>query len=322
MTAAPFHFDRTVRLTIIPPTAQPGVLINPPAPPGAPNLRIMFDVDRSISKDPSTAEVQVVNASKRTREIMAGIVRRKVDYSREFAFIDGRLIEGAALGGGIAEIVETANGFGYMRLEAGFDGVASTIFEGGTNRVESEHVGELWITKIKAGDGELSIQKAIANKSFVEGTPVVAIVAYLVRTMGLIWGNAATPPPQLAATQASGVVAVGRARDILDQLLGGLGLDWFIDSGELWVLDPAGVLPLPPVPIAQIYDRPRKLENGTVEVRTPFSPLYRPAAPAALASLTLQGTYRINRVRYRGDNRGGRFDATLELQDLSPIAGF
>ena len=327
MTVAPFHFDRTTRVTVVSASMLPGVLVNPAAFPSGgaftpPQLRVIFDVDRSISKDPSRAKVRVINLSKTSRERMAGIVRRKIDFSREFAFIDGRLIEGAALGGGVAEVVETAAGFGYIKLEAGYDGVASTIFEGGTNRVESEHVGTEWITEVVAGDGELSIQKAIANKTFAAGTPIVAIIAYLIRTMGLFPAGLATPPPVLAATTATtSIVCAGRARDILDELLRGVGLEWFVDSGEVWLLEPNGTIPVPPVPIALAYDRPKKLENGTVEIRTPLERLARPGAPAAVALQSLQGTYRINRARFVGDNRGGRYDTTLELQDLSPIAG-
>lgn len=322
MTVAPFHFDRTARVTVTAASGL-GVLVNPVAVPsggvGPPQLRVAFDAERSISKDPNPATVEIYNLSRYSRERMAGVVRRKVDFSKEFAFIDGMLIEGAALGGGVAEIVETAAGFGYLRLEAGYDGVAAVIFEGGTNRVEHRKDGPTWISSVECGDGELSIQKAIANQTFAAGTPVMAIVAYLVRTMGLIGGNLATPPPVLAAATTTGAACIGRARDCLDELLRGFGVDWFIDSGLFWLLPPSGLLPLPPVPITVIYDEPRKLEDGTVEVRTPLDNRLRPGAPAALASLSLQGTYRINRVRYRGDNRGGRYDSTIELQDLSPI---
>lgn len=324
---APFHFDRTVRVSITPANGRPGILVNPVALPagggfGPPQLRVMFEVERSIDTEPNSARVTVVNLGEQSRNNAAGVVRRRVDFSNEFAFIDGRLIEGAALGGGVVELVETSAGFGYMRLEAGYDGVASTIFEGGTTRLESRHEGTEWLTEVTAGDGETSLTTAVANKSFPDGTPALAIVAYLVRTMGLTPAGLATPPPELAAAVSSGAVCIGRARDCLDALLTGLRVTWWVDSGEFWAVGESGVLPVPPLPVVLALERPRTLEGGVVEVRLPLTPAARPGIPAALALPTLQGAYRVNRVTHRGDNRGGRYDTTLELVDLSPVAGF
>lgn len=319
MVAAPFHFDRTARVTIVPATG-PGIFVNPPTSVGTP-LRVMFDVDRSISKDPNKAVVQILNLARSSRERAVGLVRRRVDFSREFAFIDGRLIEGAALGGS-TELVETANGFAYLKIEAGYDGVAGVIFEGGTHRLSNERQGQQWVTTAEAGDGDLGLTQSIANKTFAEGTPVLSIVAYLVRIMGLTPSGLASPPPALAAATSEGVSCLGRARDCLTELLRGFRLDWFVDSGEFWILDESGVLPLPPVPWVIVYGRPKKLESNAVEVAGPLDGRVRPGGTVALASEEFAGVYKVSRVRHTGDNRSGRFQTIAELVDLSPIAGF
>lgn len=334
------QFDRAVSLEVVPPTGT-GILVNPDFSvvagiPIRPQLRVKFKVSKSISADPNRAAIKVWNLSKQSRDRAAGVVRRTIDFSSEFAFIDGRLIEGADLGGGTAESVTTAGGLAYVKLSAGYNRAPSVIFEGSSSALDSSRDRVDWITEIAAGDGELGTQKGVANKSFGAGTVLVEVLAYLKKTMGFAIGgtalslaNATLPPGILNTTFFAGFAAVGRARDIFDALILSADAQWFVDDGELWIVArDTGVLPGPPVTLSSLPDptaarllgKPRRLESDGVQVRALLNPSIRLGRQVILVSGELAGQYRCESLEHDGDNRAGKFTTTAELRSLVPFS--
>ena len=338
MTLALRQFDRAAQLTVIPPDG-PGILVNPDfsvvaGVPIRPQLRIAFKVEKSLSPEPNTASIKVWNLSKQSRDRAAGVVRRTIDFSKPFRFIDERLETQLITLGGSAELITTANGLSYVKLSAGYGAAPAVIFEGNSSSLLSEHRGTDWITEIVANDGGLGTQKGIANKAFESGTPLVEVLKYLVRTMGLVQGTplvvgSPTLPVGVANTVpfVNGFVACGRARDVFSALLLSVDVEWFVDDGEVFLLDKDQTLPQPPVVVSaerdvqglQLLSKPRRLESDGVEIRSLLAPPLRLGRRVTVVSGELAGDYRLESLQAVGDNRRARFATTAQLRSLSPV---
>jgi hypothetical protein len=348
------QFDRQISLTVVPPFG-PGIRVNPPTSfvlaggaPLIPQLRITFEVRKTITPEPSTAQIEVFNLGTISRDRVSGVIRRVIDFSQEFAFIDGRLITGSSLvPGGTAEKVSRVAGIAYVKLEAGYNGARSQLWSGNGDRVTSRRERVDWVTAISGGDGKLGITQGVSNRSFGAGTPAVVVADYLRTVMGLGTGTVLKPGnPLLPASLQTYVlgrpfVSTGRARDELTALLTlisaaeqeNLGqvfpraLEWFVDDGDLFILGPGAVLPLPPVRVSPLPDptalrllsTPRRTENDGLEIYTLLAPSLRPGRAVQLLSLEAAGAYRVEEVSHRGDNRGGEFTSTARLRNLAPL---
>lgn len=325
------QLGRSAQLEVVPPTG-PGIFVNRLQPilpniPGPKQLRIRFKVEKSITPEPQKCQVVVHNLGQRSRDKIAGVVRRTLDFSDDFLFIDGRLIEGKDLGG-TAQFVTTANGIAYIKLAAGYSGVPSVIFEGSSSALESVHKGQDWLTTIQAGDGQFGMEKGIANKSFESGTPLATVAEYLIKTMGLFPGlpfSPATVPAVMFSTVfPRGFVASGRAREVLSALMLSVSVVWFVEDGEAYFIDKLGSLPAPPVRLsalpdptaAQLLSKPRRLESDGVEVVMLLNPAVRIGREAIIISKALAGQYRVESLIHEGDNRAGKFITTAQLRNL------
>ncbi len=331
------QFRRDARMTLTTPlagqiTANPIILPPTPGVQGPPQLRIKFRVSKSITPEPNVATVQAFNMSKISRDLAAAAVKDPDGWAPPNPAVDQRLAAFAT-----AELAAIATGNSYLRLEAGYSGALGGVFEGNAMRVDSVHTGTDWVTTIEATDGGLGIEKGVANKSFTQNTTGLAVAAYLVKTMGFSGGNIpAAPPPALGDwTAKRGFVAQGKASDLLSTLCAGLDLEWFVDDGELWIVNapipaqniPAGVLPGPPVFVSplpspatvQLLRKPRRTESDGVKIEALLNPQIRVGRSVTVQSSELAGAYRCEAVEHSGDNRGGTYRTVAYLRSLSPV---
>ena len=322
------QFDRHASVNVIP-AAGPGVLVNPPAPGGlglasVPELRVVFSVEKSTTHDPNRAEIKIWNLGDIERRRCDGSVKPIANDPGSLGLIDQR-------------IPLTAT----VQLLAGYQGGMAQIFRGNGATVDHEHPDVHWITTIRAGDGLWPLSQAVANRAYAPGTPALEVVTYLATTMGLaLSATQATSALSLYLLQGP-LVCFGRARDALEQLLGGLPVEWWVDDGALVILPvldsvqselglaPAiAALPLPlvivspdPVPgAARLLEMPRRLEDGKASIAMLLYPEMRPGRQVSIAGQTeLFGLYRAERVVHRGDNRGGDFTTECELRPMTTV---
>jgi hypothetical protein len=322
------QFDRHASVNVIP-AVGPGLFVNPPAPAGiglsgAPELRVVFEVEKSTSHEPNRAVVQIWN--------LGEVERRQADGS----------IKPIAGDPGLGPVIDrrvplTAS----VQLFAGYQGGLGQIFRGDGASVEHEHPDVDWITTLRAGDGLWPLSQAVANRNFDMGTPAVEVLSYLAGVMGLALGMT-QPIAALAGYILQGpLVCMGRARDALEQLLGALPVEWWVDDGVLVVLplvdsvqaelglaSSVSALPLPLVIVsaeqvpgaARLLEQPRRLEDGGASVSMLLFPEMRPGRQVSIAGQTeLFGLYRAERIRHRGDNRGGDFVTECELRPMATV---
>jgi hypothetical protein len=164
-------------------------------------LRIAFKVERSISKEPNKAEIQVYNLSE--------------DSRRRTQKKDAALV-----------------------LQAGYPETIGQLFSGNVKTVSHVRHGADWISKFVSADGETQFRTARIAESFGAGTKPDQVVRKLVDALQLKAGNALKEIANGDFAKGiseftNGKVLHGNAAKELDTFLNSLGLTYSIQDGAL-----------------------------------------------------------------------------------------
>lgn len=128
-----------------------------------------------------------------------------------------------------------------VRIEAGYVGNTTIIFDGDLREVNSSRVGTDWRTTLTGDDGGRSYREARVSASFRAGASVGSVIQKCADAMGIGIGNASTfgANAQIAgygATIPGPLVIDGSAAQALTRILNSVGLTWSIQRGALQVL--------------------------------------------------------------------------------------
>lgn len=335
------QFGRAVQVEIVPPSG-PGVLINPDTAPGATQLRVAVEVTKGIGTA-ATCVVDVTNLSKASRDRAAGVTRRVVDFSDEVGTLDGRLVFGDQFGNGKTEIVSRANGFGYIRVSAFYQGAGTTValFEGTTKRVGPVRGKPTRVTRIEASDGVVQDAAAVANRQWRETTDAATVLEYVIRDVmgtnlvGSRPGNfAAGLPLKLQQTELVGGYDSTRlfATDILTEFASERVSNtvWWWDNGQIYWLEKGQGLNLPELLLDtkpasgsyQILDKPTLGEDNKLDVPLLLLPECVPGRICRILSGEFRGRYIASTVTHRCDNRGQSVSRTTVRLDRLGVLPF
>lgn len=278
-------FNRFGRLTVWEPKPQAFF-----ADPNATNavvidkLRLTFNVERQMAKEPDVCEIEVTNASEETR----GLFQRKPLCAR---------------------------------LEAGYDGELRTLFVGDVTYAASRLEGTDWTTKITVADGMRAFKNARISKSFKEGATVAEALRAVAGALQLTLPPAVVSDPALRAQFASGLALQGSASEQLTKLLEPHGFAWTIQRGHLVVLRAPQTLNAAIV-IDETNGLIGSPEVGTptkdkkIPVVTVTTLLNETLLPGRAVSLTSRdyknALLKIVKSTFSGDTQGGDFTTKFE----------
>lgn len=166
-------------------------------------LRVRFDVQKALTKEPNTAEVTISNLGAESR--------KAIESSK------GKL----------------------LTVTAGYEKTEAVVFQGDVRFASSSREGPDWLTKIESGDGETAYAHSPVSLSFTKNTSAADVVKGVVKALGVGEGNLSSVLSTLAQTShPRGFSAHGQASNILDNLLRRQGLAYSIQNGHLQVLSP------------------------------------------------------------------------------------
>lgn len=281
-------FQRRCTLVLVPPV--PGSLTRPPVSSGIQitDLRVQFKVQKTITKEPNTAEIQVFNLAPETRKQL---------QSRGTLCI----------------------------LMAGYEGKLSQIFSGDSRTIDHVRDGADWTTKIQCGDGEFAMRFAISKGSYGPGTPKAKVLIDTIKAMVADPGNAVDKLANVTEQYVSGFSMNGKASVELESQLKGLGLEYSIQDGRLQILGDAdttkesavlldaqaGLVGSPQHGTPEIIGGP-----GIVKIKTLLNANCRPGRQAKIQSLNLNGFFKIMKVTHAGDTHGGEWYTDCETRAL------
>ncbi len=296
-------FGRVVRLVIGPAGGQ-GIEID--------NLRIGFEITKTLSKNPNSSTVRIWNLARSSRELIQKPDTRCLLYA------------------------------GYEE-----DRGPLLIFNGAVSFAFSAFDGPDVVTECELGDGALEIRDTLVSLGYGAGASSDAILRDIARRMGLALVIADDALPR---TWAHGFSFYGPARAALDRVTHGSGARWSIQNGELQVVRTGGTTTRQAIVLAldsglighpererkgrqeaaTVRDadtaRRRRIESAQQQqdgwsVRSLLQPTILPGDPVILRSRSVEGTFRVSELRHVGDTHEGDFMTEMKLVDKLPPPG-
>jgi hypothetical protein len=252
------------------------------------DLRVQFNIVKSLKKHANTADVAIFNLTKDQRSR----IKKKG-----------------------AKVV----------LKAGYKDSVGVIFKGDTRHADHVHAGPDWITKLQCGDAELSLQYSQISKSFAAGAKVKDVAMEAVKKLNLDKGNAAEKLSKLTATYLQGYTAHGPAANELDQILRSNGLDFSVQDGSIQILGEDETTGDSAVFLDADHGLVGSPEHGTpdqkngksyLKIKALLNNRLHPGGRVEIDSETAQGTYRIITLTQKGDTHGGEWVSEMDTNVL------
>ncbi len=287
----PALFQRRCSLIMVPPIA--GSLKRSNASTGilAQELRVNFKIEKTVTKEPNRALIQIFNLASSTRAKLQARGTR-------------------------------------VLLSAGYGEDLSLLFDGDSRTIDHVRDGADWVTKIQSGDGERHQRYAVFSGSFRPGAKIKDIVLQLVNALQLDPGNAAAQLTNVVDQFVSGYASHGKASTELDSILSGLGIEWSIQDGQIQLLAPGEVTKDSAVLVNQQSGMVGSPEHGTPEVlggpgilrvKSLLNPLIKPGRRIKVESVSTNGFFRVEKVSHSGDTHKGDWYSTVEARALGVL---
>lgn len=255
-------------------------------------LRVVFKIEKSVSKHPNKAEIQIYNLSedsrKRTQKLNAQVT-----------------------------------------LDAGYPDTVARIFTGKASKVSHVRAGGDWITKIICGDGEHEIRSFRISESMGPGSTVVDILKKAAGAMNVREGNLLTELGKGDFAKglfdaSNGKVLNGLASNELDKVLKSIGYTWSIQDGALQLLKPGTATTQPTILLdsgSGLIGSPEYGETGKdkhliLKAKCLLNPGLVPGRKLQLKSETKDGYFVVSKVVFTGDSIGGGSPWYSELELL------
>lgn len=266
------------------------------------DLRVSFNVLRTLRHVPSQAEITLYNvASDLRKQIVEAAARRTTPA------------------GGLGP-----RGRVRVRLLAGYEttGVAQ-VYDGDLREVRIEQQGPDIAVRISAGDGLGSLSTRGAARTFAAGTPLLDILRRAVTDSGLDAGNALAQAESALRGRTvgdGGLATDGNAQRTIDAVVRAAGLEWSVQDGQVQVLAPdralEGMGVLLSAERGNLIGTPTEDQRRQVKCTSLMDPNIAPGRLIQLRSRDLSGNYRVQTVRYVGDTHGQPWYCEVEGRRL------
>ncbi len=253
-----------------------------------PILRVVFDVELNLAKEPNTVALQIYNLKRDTRTLVA------------------------------QKGIRTT-------IEAGYFGRESIIFDGVLDYGTTRREGPDWITEFESTDGGDRLRKARISESLKSGVTFEQALRKAVQATGLGLGNAIEQIKKgnlrgALNSFSGGIVMQGPARVQVTKILEAAGFEWSVQQGQIQVLEPNGVidpgLAIRLAPGTGLIGSPQPGEDGIVEAKSLLLPDLLPGRRVQIQSAEVDGFFRLDRTRFTGDTWGGDWYAECECKPL------
>lgn len=277
-------FNRKVAITIVQvkpeiffPVAQAAGLTNAIV---VRNLDVRFKIEKTLTENPNTAEIEIINASPASRA----------------AF----------------EVKPS-----FVRIEAGYQPdptkppELALVFEGDLMFAASEYNGVDWVTKVTAAEGGRAYARAQVNRSYGAGTNYRTAIGDVAKSMGLKFPSSIADAKAFAKQFVSGASLTGSSSKQMTKLTKAVGMNWSVQNGQLQLLTEFGVRADEAIVISSatgmigspILGAPK--EPGapvTIKVKTLLEPALLPGGTIKVIGEGVDGFFKIEKVSISATN--------------------
>ena len=270
------------------------------------NLRIQFDVSKTVESAPNVAVIKIFNLSP--------INEAKIK-----------------------------NEFDEVLLNAGYEGALRLVFRGNIKHVYRYRDKSDYITEIEAGDGDKDFRTATMNETLAAGTTNAQLVDRAVGSFKTTGGTTTGAVQINDRARLRGKVISGNTRDVLHDVARESGANWSIQDGQLVIVKANGVLPDEAIVITadtgmlgapEINDKgiavkcllnPQLRVNGAIKLNNNGIKAKRQKAQALgkkqedqkePVRLDPDGIYKVLKITHKGDTRGQDWVSEIECIGL------
>lgn len=255
------------------------------------DMRVKFDIEKSMSKSPNRAKIEISNLREDTRQQIQ--TRRPLK----------------------------------VMLEAGWDDKVLVIFKGDAALVESTHERTDWITKLEAGDGELAFANASIAQSFGEGATGQQVLGALAKQMGLSVPTNVQGAKDLIKqiTGGAGISLHGTAQTEMTKLLRPTGRSWSVQDEQLVILGAGETSESQAVLISQQtgmigepdYELPKTPGKPAVlKVKSQLNGNIQIGRKIQMNSDAIKGLFRVEKLKHSGDTHGKPWETEIQATML------
>jgi len=271
------------------------------------DFRITFDVKSNLTSVANTAIIQLYNLSPATRATLSGVIKRNTE-----------------LGNAKQPLLTLTLYAGYSEGDG-----YKIVFNGNITRMTTMQSIPDYITKIECGNGALPIKTSLISQSYKAGIDSNTIINQIARTMKLNISQASNYL-QNNVQFAQGVAFSGLAKTFMDKIAVAANLTWYIDNGSMVIVEKGGAKLNEVIlisPTTGMLKSPEKLENqigDTAEVVPTdgwkvtclLMPDITPLQKIKIESKLVDGSYIVESVEHKGDNRGQDWTTTFQTKFL------
>lgn len=250
-------------------------------------LRMAFNVVSSTRPEPNTAELSIWNLNEDSR---ANVVKKAIP----------------------------------VIIEAGYAKTPGEIFKGYLRDGVSENKGVDWITTLISGDGDAAWRDSRVAESFAAGSKVDDVIKALFTRLGPTVNaqNAIEAVKKGKFREAlteftKGTVLYGKTVEELDKLIKSKKMQWFIEGGQVQVIDRDAFVPGPAFKLTHntgLVGSPQVGEGTLVKCTSLLQPTFRLGRALVLDSDTAKGTFRIEKLTHQGDDYTQEFYTHVEAR--------
>lgn len=273
-------------------------------------LTVRFSISKDVSEKPNTGEITVYNLSKDSRDALA----QEKDY-----------------------VVA-------LRVAYGPEAPLALLFIGDIQKVVSTRSGADWETKITAGDGQKDLTKNIAPVTFKAGTTSKEQLTHILGNE--MKETAVGFVTDIVGSKKSkrGKTVEGRAGDVVAKIAGDADAEFSIQDGEAQITEPdldtgeeavlitpgSGLIGSPAFVSREVRvkgkdGKPVKGKDGKaikqkvdgIEFKCLINPGLKPGRAVHVISEHFDGFYKVNKVKFEGENRGTSWYANCECTPLA-----
>jgi len=252
-----------------------------------PTLRVQFRITRSLKKDPNTATLAFYNLKKSNR---------------------AQLQEK-----GIPTVIE-----------AGYADNISQIFGGQLQFGSSIKNDTDWVSTIQTGDGANPFKISRINKSLKGPIQLSQVLDIAGQALGVNLGNLRKKVAEGGLRAGlkeftHGISLSGKAEQVFSKLAKAYGVSWSIQDGQLLLLGPKETIDQTAVvlkPGTGLVGSPEPGEKGIVKARALLQPDLVPGRKVQIQSAEIDGFFRVEKVMFTGDSRGGDWYSDIEVKPI------
>ena len=255
--------------------------------------RISYDIEKTAKPDPNVAQIAVYNLREDQRKQL------------------------------------TSAKTPVTRLSVGYREGMSQVFYGTLIHVEHERdEGGNIITHLTTGDGIEEYRKKRVSATFGPRAKVDTVMRAIVKALGLKEGNIQKAVQILQRNRQldlyiGGTVITGSAAGELTQLCRSAGIEWSIQDGIVQFLEINQTLDKFAVvlnPTSGLLGSPTLSNKGVLTAECLAVPDLVPGRQLQIKSRWVVGTFRLEKVNYRGDTHGREWGAKIEASQLQTSA--